>query len=57
MELLSSADIEAVRSMYQQAQNKSASLNSDGTYNLYLNFGFGCDEHKVTEEQLNYIRQ
>ena len=55
MELLSSIDIEAVRSMYQQAQNKSASLNS--TYNLYLNFGYGCDEHKVTEEQLNYIRQ
>ena len=57
MELLSNTDIEAVRVMYRQAQNKSAYLNSDGTYNLYLNFGCGCDEYKVTEEQLNYIRE
>ncbi|KAF0821289.1 hypothetical protein V7200_23405 [Cytobacillus firmus] len=57
MKLLNSNDLEAVRSMYLQAQNKSASLNSDGTYNLYLNFGYGCDEYKVTEKQLNYIRQ
>ncbi|BCB40548.1 hypothetical protein BCJMU51_5466 [Bacillus cereus] len=57
MELLNSNDLEAVRSMYQQAQNKSASLNSDGTYNLYLNFGCGCDEYRMTEEQLNYIQQ
>lgn len=57
MELLSNTDIEAVRGMYRQAQNKSAYLNSDGTYNLYLNFGCGCDEYKVTEEQLNYIRE
>ena len=57
MELLSNTDLEAVRGMYQQAQNKSASLNNDGTYNLYLNFGCGCDEYKVTEEQLNFIQQ
>ncbi|MEZ7792191.1 hypothetical protein [Niallia circulans] len=57
MELLNSNDLVAVRSMYQQAQNKSASLNSDDTYNLYLNFGYGCDEYKVTEGQLNYIQQ
>lgn len=56
MELLLNTDLEAVRSMYQQAQNKSASLNSDGTYNLDLNFGYGCDEYKVSEEQLNYIQ-
>lgn len=57
MAILNSNDLEAVRSMYLQAQNKSACLNRDGTYNLYLNFGYGCDEYKVTEEQLNYIRQ
>lgn len=57
MGLLNSNDLEAVRSMYQQAHNKSVSLNSDGTYNLYLNFSFGCDEYKVTMEQLNYIQQ
>lgn len=57
MEILSKADLEAVRGMYQQAQNKSVSLNSDGTYNLYMNFGFGCDEYRVTVDQLNYIQQ
>ncbi|WP_158512606.1 hypothetical protein [Rummeliibacillus stabekisii] len=57
MNMLSNADIEALRSMYQEAHYKSASLNSDGTYNLYLNFGYGCDEYRVNEEQLNYIQQ
>ncbi|WP_156289883.1 hypothetical protein [Oceanobacillus salinisoli] len=57
MELLSDTDLESVRGMYQHANFKSASLNNDGTFNLYLNFGCGCDEYRVTEEQLNYIQQ
>ncbi|MEQ2465374.1 hypothetical protein WMO63_06785 [Niallia sp. CLA-SR-H024] len=57
MELLLNSDLESVRGMYRHANSKSASLNNDGTYNLYLNFGFGCDEYRVTEEQLNYIQQ
>ncbi|GEM_PF-4904753 len=57
MKVLSSCDLEAVKGMYQHAQIKNAYLNGDGTYNLYLSFGCGCDEYRVTNEQLNYIRQ
>lgn len=56
MELLSNLDLEAIKGMYQHADFKSTSLNSDGSFNLYLNFGCGCDEYIVTEEQLNYIQ-